>query len=85
MAPTGCEQREDEYFNVAIFHKRLDILENSTKKNKTTIRLFNFNMAGTDYTTHHVNEVMKQLSDQFIQDWLGQRNSPGSKKGIKGI
>ena len=92
VAPTGCEQREDEYFNVAIFQKRLDIMENG--KNflpKRTKRLydtagvpFNFNMAGTDYTTHHVNEVMKQLSDQFIQDWFGQLNSPGSKKGIKG-
>ena len=65
----------------------MDMLENG--KNCWPKRLydtagvpFNFNMAGTDYTTHHVNEVMKQLSDQFIQDWFGQLNSPGSKKGI---
>ena len=27
---------------------------------------------------------MKQLSDQFIQEWCGQLNSPGSKKGNNG-
>jgi hypothetical protein len=42
---------------------------------------FKFNIAGTDYTTHHVNEVMKQFSDQLIQDGYGQLNSPGSKRG----
>ena len=27
---------------------------------------FKFNMACTDYTTHHVND---ELNDKFIQDW----------------
>ena len=51
--------------------QQLDMLENG--KNCWLTRLydtaglpFKFNMASTDHTTHHVNEIMKQVSDQFI-------------------
>ena len=33
---------------------------------------FKFSMAGTEFTRQHVNEVMTQLSDQFVQDWSVQ-------------
>ena len=51
--------------------EQLDMLKNgenywlaTTKRLYETAGLpFKFNIAGTDYTTHHVNEVMKQFSD----------------------
>ena len=41
-----------------------------------------FNMCGGSKSTKtHVNEIMVQLSDQFIQDWFNKLNAPeGSRK-----
>ena len=40
---------------------------------------FKFSMAGTEFTRQHVNEVMTQLSDQFVQDWYVQVSRPGGE------
>ena len=37
-------------------------------------------MAATEFTRQHVNEVMTQLSDQFVQDRYVQLSRPGGKK-----
>ena len=39
-----------------------------------------FNMSGNENSKAHVNEIMTQFSDQFIQDWLGQINAPEGRK-----
>ena len=38
------------------------------------------NMSGSENSKAHVNEIMTQLSDQFIQNWLGQINAPEGRK-----
>ena len=35
-----------------------------------------FNISGSGNSKAHVNEIMTQLSDQFIQDWLCRINAP---------
>ena len=41
---------------------------------------FKFSMAGTEFTRQHVNEVMTQLSEQFVQHWYVQLSRPGVRK-----
>ena len=41
---------------------------------------FKFSMAATEFTRQHVNEVMTQLSEQFVQDWYVQLSRPGGRK-----
>ena len=41
---------------------------------------FKFSMAVTESTRQHVNEVMTQLGDQFVQDWSVQLSRPGGRK-----
>ena len=37
-------------------------------------------MSGNENSKAHVNEIMTQLSDQFIQNWLCQINAPEGRK-----
>jgi len=42
---------------------------------------YKFNMAGTEFMVQHVNEVMTQLSDQFVQNWFVQLNQLDGRAG----